>query len=400
MKCPNCGSFIDDGREVCFICGANISEAASTANGNFNNNQSFNDNNMNQGFNNSNNMNMGNMDGQSYNNMGQVPDMNQNFGMDQNTGMNQMPENAGFGANQNYNEYPNNGMYGNQMYGGGNNNFDNGGFGANVSSTSYSDTSGNMLDNSPQFSTGMGDSSKSFGTNNGGFNTSNGYSIKSNLQEELNKNGSEKYFKNGEKDIFDFIEEHKMIVRIGLCVLLVVILFLAGRLYYNARLRETEPTGVVGNLYLEYDKSLVATSASNALVLSRNNGVNSDCVITINTNGATSDTYVDDIFKETLKKYEPERDVNYNIINNLDIYSTQQGSYDLAGVNWNYLNVFYKDNEQSQSFKILKYIVLTSNYKGVNYNVEVKNSSNDTSCRYSVDNVIKSFRFVENAASK
>ena len=191
-----------------------------------------------------------------------------------------------------------------------------------------------------------------------------------------------------------------MIINIGLCVLLVVILFLAGRLYYNARLRESEPVGIVGNLYLEYDKSLVSSSTNNALTLSRNNGVNSDCIITIGTNGTASDNYVDNFYRDALKNLDPERDVNYGIINPLQIYTTQEGSYDLAGAKWNYLNVFYKEHEQSQTYKVLKYIFLTSNYKGVNYNIAIQNTSNDVSCRYSVDNVVKSFKFVEQAASK
>ena len=208
--------------------------------------------------------------------------------------------------------------------------------------------------------------------------------------------------KNGEKDIFDFIEEHRMIVNIGLCVLLVVILFLAGRLYYNARLKEPEPVGVIGNLYLEYDKSLVASAANNALTLKRANGVNSDCVITIGTNNTTSDDYLATFFRDALnnKEIEPERDVNYNIINTEQIYSTQEGSYELAGASWNYMNVFYKENASSTSFKVLKYMFLTSNYKGVNYNVAIQNTSNDKSCRYSLDNVVKSFKFVDEAAGK
>jgi len=53
MRCPKCGAFLDDGKEICFMCGANVKTYVPNNNGNnFNVDSNFSNGNMNNSFNN------------------------------------------------------------------------------------------------------------------------------------------------------------------------------------------------------------------------------------------------------------------------------------------------------------------------------------------------------------
>lgn len=282
MRCPKCGAFMEDGREVCLMCGVNV---------------------------------------KNY-----VPQNNMNTTNGFNTG-------ATFG-------------------------------------------SGNDFSN-PSYPNGQGQINN-LGTN---YNTNN------NVYAPQKKD---------DKDIFDFYQEHKKVITIVLFGLLMGILILIGVIYYNHRNKPKETNPVVQNLYFEVDDSFetIAGNSNSALTYIKSGDKGNACSIIVSVGPTISEDHVADYFKDKKKALDPELDSNGNVINKLDINTTQDGEFNLNNTTWHYLNVFYKPTVDGEA-TLLKYRYLTALYKGYYYDIELINNSNDIACSAAIDNFSKSLKFIE-----
>lgn len=300
MRCPKCGAFMEEGKDVCFMCGVNV---------------------------------------KTY-----VPD----------NGNSQNFINTGGGA-----------------FGSGSN---------------------------PAFGSG---SNPAFGSG-GDFNNPSMNSDFNRRKEDYNKNKSNYRnveftpVKNGERDIFDFFAEHKKLVTIGLCLVLGIILGLIGNVYYKHKTKIEDPQPVFRNLYYEVDESLqpVGGNNSSTVIYSKSGTKGTDCSITITGGSTTSDNHVLEFFANVRNSLEPERDNAGKVVNVLDIYTPQESSYTIDNVEWHFYNVFYKEKATTEPV-VLKYRYLTSLYKGFYYDIELANNSNDASCSASLDNFVRTLKFVD-----
>lgn len=283
MRCPKCGAFMEDGREVCLMCGVNV---------------------------------------KNY-----VPQNNTN-------GMNNFNNGTTFGSGNDFSSL------------------------GNVNSNAQNQM--NM------------------GTN---FNTDN------------NAYGPKK---KNDKDIFDFYQDHKNIINIILFGLLIGFLILIGVLYYNNRNKPKEIVPVIQNLYFEVDDSFeaIAGNSNSALTYIKSGDKGNACSIIVSVGATTSEDYVADYFKDRKKALEPSIDSSGNIINKLDVFTPQEGKFNLNDTTWHYLNIFYKPTLDADA-NLLKYRYLIAIYKGYYYDIELINNSGDIVCSAAIDNFSKSLKFIE-----
>lgn len=275
MRCPKCGAFLDDGKEICFMCGANVRTYVPDNNGN-------------------------------------------NFNVD-----------------------------------------------ANFSS-------GNVNNN---------------------FSSNNRFVNNRTPQKETWKNVTA----DDEKDIFDFYEEHKKLIRIILIVILAAGLAFGGFKYYQYKTAPVPDTPVVGNLYYEVDSNFddlsgSSSTSSKQYTLSGDKG--SDCTISVSMATTTSENHVSEYFANVLETLEPSRDKEGNIENELDVYSSQEKNVAIQDVTWYSLNVYYRKDLDSD-FNILKHKYLSIVHKGYSYDIALTNNANSSQCNLSLDNFVRSLKFID-----
>lgn len=250
--------------------------------------------------------------------------------------------------------------------------------------------------NDGMFGSGMG--------NNNSFNNYNpAMNSNYNRMKEEYQNSKKDYrnvefspVKNGERDMFDFFSENKKVIGIVFLVLLVALLTFIGFKYYEHKTKPVEIVPIFLNLYYEVDDTFQAVSGTSngARTYSKSGEKGNDCSITITYGTSTSGDHVKEYFSKVKKKLEPEKDANGDVVDILDIYTSQENNMTINDTKWYYLNIFYKKDTTSDA-TLLRYKYLTSMYKGYYYDIELVNNSNDVSCNASLDNFSKSLKFIE-----
>lgn len=253
------------------------------------------------------------------------------------------------------------------------------------------------------------DTSGMFGSGSGNVNKNNNFGYNPSMNSDYNRKKEEYQnrfnnyrdvtphpVKNGEKDIFDFFTEHKKVITLVFCVLVIGILAFVGNLYYKHKTKEVLVEPIMMNLYYEIDDSFKAVSgnSSSNKVYSKSGDKGNACSITITYGTGTTGDHVEEFFKNIKDTKEPEKDEDGKALNEMEIYTAQDDKTELNGATWYYLNLFYK-TEVSGEPTHLKYKYFTSMYNGYFYDIELVNNSNDASCSASLDNFSKSLKFIE-----
>lgn len=249
-------------------------------------------------------------------------------------------------------------------------------------------------DNGNPFSKGdntFGSGNDFMNPNMGGFNRNNS----SNKNEY--KNVTYAPIKNEEKDFFDKYAENKKLINVILICVLIGIVIAAGVIYFNIKNKPTPKKAKLQNLYFEVDDSLeeVSTSGSGKLVYIKSGDKGNACSITIGYGSSTSGDHVYEYFTKSKEALEPERDKEGNVIDEMSIYTADEGDMTMRGSVWYFLNIFYKTSPKG-SPTALRYKYLTSVYKGYYYDIELVNNSNDATCNASLDNFAKTLEFLDN----
>lgn len=251
-------------------------------------------------------------------------------------------------------------------------------------------------DNNMNHTFGSGNSA--FGSGNdfrnvdrGGFNKSNGSSRTD------YKNASYAPVKKEDKDIFDKYQENKKLIHTLLFLGLVILITIIGFVYFKAKNKPIELKPVLQNLYFEVDDSLEAVQASGSgkLTFIKSGEKGNACSISIGYGSSTSEDHVYEYFKKSKDALEPERDKEGNVINDLDIYTPDEGNSVINNTTWYYMNIFYKTSLEGSATS-LRYKYMTSMYKGYFYDIELVNNSNDATCNASLDNFAKTLKFLDN----
>lgn len=197
--------------------------------------------------------------------------------------------------------------------------------------------------------------------------------------------------KKGDKDVFDFFADHKMLISFLSFLLVIAVMGAAGLIYYKVRTKEVKLTPVTGQLYYKVHETLQKVG-DNEYTKSGDKG--SDCGVVIVSGSDISDNHVDTLFDGIKKNLEPERDSKYAVLNSLDIYTTQEGVIEINGEKWHYMNVFYPSSS-SKDPKILKHRILTIVKNGYSYDVQLTNNANDFTCSAALDDTVRTMQFLD-----
>ena len=200
--------------------------------------------------------------------------------------------------------------------------------------------------------------------------------------------------KKGDKDVFDFFADHKMLISFLSFLFTVAIIAGAGLIYYKVRTKEVKLTPVVGQLYYSVSDVLQKVG-DNEYTKSGNKG--SDCGIVLAAGTDISNNHVDALFDGIKNSLSPERDNKLAILNDLDIFTTQEGSVTINGNSWHYMNVFYPEKSRGNP-TILKHRILTIVKNGYSYDIQLTNNANDSTCSAALDDFARSLQFLETMA--
>lgn len=287
MRCPKCGSFLEEGKDICFMCGTNVKTYDPNMDNQMNNfNQTNSDPNFSTGFNNI--------------------------------------------SNNNYN-------------------------------------------NIPKTATGLPQSYYD--------------RAKKNLMANPNKKK--------DTDFIDFYQSHKTIILLVVLIIVLAIICLIGYNYYKKKNVEPVKEALIGDLYYTISDDFEDVSTNNANIYTLSGSKGSDCSINITHASTTSEDYVTEYFTTIETNLTPELDEEGNVVDEMDVYKSQQSSSEINGQTWYYLNIFYKKDKTSTEYNSLKYRYLAIVYKGYSYSIILTNNASSTSCNTALDSFASSLEFVE-----
>lgn len=241
------------------------------------------------------------------------------------------------------------------------------------------------------------------GTNVNAFQTpTNNYNYQNNYmqQKEAYNNRMDDYrnvqitAKDGDKDVFDFFQEHKLLIRFVGLLLLIAILGTIGFKYYKSKTKAIEKKALLSNLYYDIDKELNLVDGNNEKYYNRSGTTGVECSIKITTGTSESNSQIDDYFNKILDDKVPDLNENGEVENPLDEYIYQRGTIAINGTTWSYINMFYKE-KGTEGFTSLKYRYLSALHNGAYYNIELFNSGNDTKCTNSIDSFSRTLEFLD-----
>ena len=196
--------------------------------------------------------------------------------------------------------------------------------------------------------------------------------------------------KNGDKDIFDFFHDHKGLVTFLGFVFTIVIIAVAGLIYYKVRTKEVKIQPTIGQLYYEVNDKFKKLE-DNRYSFSGDKGA--ECNILVQASAGASANHVDALFDSIIEGIQPERNNKLVVVDKLKIFTTQQGKTEINGEKWHYLNVYYPEREGGNP-TILKMRFLTIVHNGYAYNVEMMNNNNDATCAAGLDDFARSLKFL------
>ena len=239
------------------------------------------------------------------------------------------------------------------------------------------------------------------GTNINSFQQQNNYNYQNNYTQQQNFNNRTDDYRNvqitakdGDKDVFDIVQEHRLLIRFVLILLVVSIIGTIGYKYYKSKIKPTKKEPIIGSLYYYIDSELNLVSQSNEHYYNRSGATGVECSIKINTGTSESNSQIEDYFTKVLKDKKVELDENGNVGNPLDEYITQRGTININGTTWSYVYMFYHQIT-GDSFPILKYRYMSALHNGSYYNIELFNNSNDTKCTNSIDSFARTLEFLD-----
>ena len=239
---------------------------------------------------------------------------------------------------------------------------------------------------------------------NDGFGSGTGYSEEYLQKKEAYDNRFNDY-KNvkmtdvpaSKKDVFDFFSEHKKGIKITFLILLVALIIGGIFIFVKGKNKEVVLEPVLLNLYYKVEDDFIAISENNnSRVYTKSGTKGSDCSISVSYTTSTSENHVEDFYNSAKKVLEPEKDKQGNIINQEEVFQTEDNEMVINDTIWYYMSVYYRSNVNVNQFDFMKYRYYTSVYKGYFYDIELANNSNSTTCNASLDNFISSLKFIDN----
>ena len=237
-------------------------------------------------------------------------------------------------------------------------------------------------------------------------NKNNNYNYQNNyMQQKQAYNNKNDYrnveitVKDGDKDVFDIIQEHKLLIRFVLILLLVAIIGAIGYKYYQSKTKAKVKKPIVSSLYYDIDEGLNLVTNNNEYYYNKSGATGVECSIKITTGTSSSNSQIEDYFNKILEEKKPTLDENGDVGNPLDEYIIQKGTIEINGASWSYINMFYHQ-QPGDGFPLLKYRYMSALHNGSFYNIELFNNNNDTKCTNSIDSFSRTMEFIDKEAEK
>jgi len=238
------------------------------------------------------------------------------------------------------------------------------------------------------------------GTNINSFQQQNNYQNNYMQQKNVYNNRMDDYknvqitAKDGDKDIFDIVQEHKLLFRFVLLLLTIAILGTIGYKYYKSKIKPAEKKPIIASLYYYIDPELNLVKGNNEYYYNRSGTTGVECSIKITTGTSESNSQIEDYFKKILEEKTPKLNENAEVENLLDEYVSQTGFIEINGTKWSYISMFYH-LQVGDYYPSLKYRYLSALHNGSYYNIELFNNSNETKCTNSLDSFSRTLEFLD-----
>ncbi len=201
--------------------------------------------------------------------------------------------------------------------------------------------------------------------------------------------------KNGDSDVFDFFTDHKGLVSFIGFVLVIVVLFVSGFIYYKVRTKEVVLKPEFGQLYYKANSDIYTSTETPGFFTYGAVGSQkgSSCSIKVDAAENTSANFVYKLYQQLELNLEPERDSKNNVLDPLKIYTLVEGEQVINDTAWSYFNVYYPAKAY-ESATLLKQRILAVVYNGYAYTVVLENTNNDTKCASALEAFERSLKFI------
>lgn len=209
---------------------------------------------------------------------------------------------------------------------------------------------------------------------------------------------------NEKKDIFDIYQEHNILFRTVVLLIVVGVGFFIFFKIKGNQVKVPEKTGIANDLYYEVSSLMSKAGDGNEYTLS--NGTGADCSIKVVYEASSSKDFKEDLYTAVENNYIPAYDEKGNLEVGAQIPLYQKGDIQINGVSWYYINVLYKTNE-GDNFTFLKHKYLAATKNGFGYTLILTNntsvglnSSNSENrdyytCVHILDGFMRSLEFVK-----
>lgn len=251
----------------------------------------------------------------------------------------------------------------------------------------------NQFNSDPNFSTGFNNVGNSNFNNN---NVQTATGLPQSYYDRAKNNQTQNSKKKKDTDIIDFYQSHKSIVLLIILIIVLAIICLIGYNYYKKKNVEPTKEAIIGELYYIIDDGFEDVSTNSAKIYTLSGAKGSDCSINISYASTTSEDYVTEYFGTIETNLTPELDESGNVVDEMDVYKSQQSSSEINGQTWYYLNIFYRKDKTSEEYNSLKYRYLAIVHKGYSYSIVLTNNSSSSACNTALDSFASSLEFVEN----
>ena len=254
--------------------------------------------------------------------------------------------------------------------------------------------------------------STGFGGNTNNNNTIDNYnpSLDDNyyrMKEEYNNSKSNNSYKekkekvtnpNDKKDMFDFISEHKTIIKIILILLVIALVaFLIVR-WYKKKTAIPPKVPIINNaLYYEVPSEFkeINTGSQGMTMYTLSGDKGNACSIRVQVGPSTNEDVVSDYYKNIRNNSVADLyDNDFEIKDYTKIPLFQEDQLAVNGVAWFYLYEYYREKFPGD-YNHLKNRYLNAVKDGYVYSITLSNNDNDDKCNLYLDNFGRTIEFIE-----
>ena len=203
---------------------------------------------------------------------------------------------------------------------------------------------------------------------------------------------------NDKKDMFDFISEHKTIIRIVLTLLAIaLVVFLITKWYKKKTTIPPKEPVINDALYYEVPKEFkeIQNGNSGSVMYTLSGDKGNACSIMVSFGPSTSEDVVSNYYKNIRTNSVADLyDNDFEIKDYTKIPMFQEDQLAVNGVAWYYLYEYYRLKFPGE-YVHLKNRYLNTVKDGYVYSIVLTNNDNDDKCNLYLDNFARTIEFIE-----